>query len=85
MRERLLVVPTLVWLGLWQSRVQVMFAEALYGTRFQVAGVSFKPAFVDEETSGIYCTPSDGKLPDNNIITVDAKCICPAAFLGERA
>ena len=56
----------------------LLVAEALSGTRLQVARVSFKPAFVDEETCGIYCTLPDGTLPDGNIITVGAKSICPA-------
>ena len=50
-----------------------LVAGALYGTRLQVARVSFKPAFVDEETSDISCTLPDGALPDGNIVSVGAK------------
>ena len=39
---RVATVPVHVW--------TLLVAEALYGTRLQVARVSFKPAFVDKET-----------------------------------
>ena len=79
---RVLTVPVgfsvglLLILHVWT----LLVAEALYGTRLQVARVSFKPALVDEETCSIYCTLPDGTLPDGNIIAVGAKCIFPAGI-----
>ena len=55
---RVLTVPVGFSVGLLPILLvwTLLVAEALYGTRLQVARVSFKPAFVDEETCSIYCT-----------------------------
>ena len=59
-------------LGLWQSRVHVVGRSVVWHSP---PGCQ---SLVLARARRRYCTLADGTLPDGNIFTVGAKCICPA-------
>ena len=65
-------VIILFLLGLWQSRVHVVGRSVVWHS--PPGCQSLFPALVRRR----FCTLADGTLPDSNIFTVGAKCICPA-------